>query len=112
MLLAGTAVVVFSPNVVTAGRSPMLAVAIAATAGAIGLALLQLGFLRFSVFGQPLDLLVGLAFGTLAEANLVIRVAGPIAGRQSAAMEIKELNLYLLLFTWILNAFQEIMQHG
>ena len=93
---------VLAPNIPIAGPSPMLAVAMAATAGAIGLALFQLGFLRFSVFGHPLDLLVGLAFGTLAEANLVIRVAGPIGGLDSAALGIKEIHLYLLLFTRIL----------
>jgi signal transduction histidine kinase len=52
----------------------------AATDGAVGVALLQLGLLRFGAFGNPLDLFAGLAFGTLALANLGVRLLAPLGG--------------------------------
>jgi signal transduction histidine kinase len=96
LLLAVSAVLVFTPDVSIAGPNPLLAVAVATTAAAVGLALLQLGALRFSAFGHPLDLCAGLAFGTLAASNLVVRVAGPVAGTAPATLET---GLYLVLLT-------------
>jgi signal transduction histidine kinase len=48
--------------------------AVTTMSGAVGLALFQLRALRFGVLGHALDLFVGLAFGTLGFANLLVRV--------------------------------------
>jgi len=53
-------------------------VGVAALGGAVGLALLPLGVVRFWILGATRNLCVGLAFGTLAVTNLVVRVAMPV----------------------------------
>lgn len=70
LLSASLLGLLLSPQMPVAGRNPLLAVATATTAGVVGLALLQLGLLRFRTFGQPVDVLAGLAFGILAAASL------------------------------------------
>jgi signal transduction histidine kinase len=60
-------------------RKPLLTVAIAATTGVVGLAIAQLGAVRFLVLGGRFDLFAGLAFGTLAMTNLGLGVVRPIA---------------------------------
>ena len=62
------------PGFPTAAHNPPLAMAVITMSGAVGLALFQLRTLRFGVLGQALDLFVGLAFGTLGFANLLVRV--------------------------------------
>jgi signal transduction histidine kinase len=79
-LLLVSAAVVVSPDIPVAVPNPPLSVGLSTLAGAVGLALLQLGLLRFDAFGRPLDLFAGLAFGTLGLANLVVRVLGPAVG--------------------------------
>jgi signal transduction histidine kinase len=59
--------------------NPLLLVGAATLNGAVGLGLFHLGLVRFWAFGRPLDLCVGLAFATLALANLGLRVLGPVA---------------------------------
>ena len=86
-LLLVSALVVLSPLVPVALPNSSLSVGLATLAATVGLALLQLGLLRFYAFGRLLDLFAGLAFGTLALANLVVRVLGPAAGLQPAQAE-------------------------
>jgi signal transduction histidine kinase len=74
VLTAISLVLVLVPGIPIAGRSPGLAVLVATINGAVGLWLLQLRVLRFSVLGFALDLFVGLAFGALALANLLVRM--------------------------------------
>lgn len=93
-LLAISTAVVLLPNVPVAWPSPRFAVAIATTAAAVGLALLQLGLMRYGAFGNLLDLCIGLAFGILALSNLVVRVAAPVLREEPAQVET---SLYLLL---------------
>jgi signal transduction histidine kinase len=65
-----TAIVILAPSVPVAIYQPRLSVAIGAVSGVIGLALLQLGLLRFRVLRRPIDLHIGLAFGVLATGDL------------------------------------------
>jgi signal transduction histidine kinase len=94
-LLALSAAVVLADRVAIAGPSPVLAAAAAALSGAVGLALLYLGTRRFLGGGRPLDLLAGAAFGTLALANLAVRVLTPALGQEPAD---PETGLWLLQF--------------
>src|SRR6266496_1216698 len=87
-LLAISAAIVLPSEVPVAGPSPLLAVAVATLSAAVGLALLQLGILRFLTLGDVLDLCVGLAFGTLALANLVVRLAAPVVGMEPSRPEV------------------------
>jgi len=75
VLASITAIVILVPSVPVAMYQPRLSVAIGAVSGVIGLGLLQLGFLRFRVLRQPIDLYVGLAFGVLATSDLFAAVA-------------------------------------
>jgi signal transduction histidine kinase len=95
-LLLGTAAIALLPDVPVAAPNPRLAVAVATVAGAVGLALLHLGALRYGILGHPLDLFAGLAFGTLALANLVVRLAAPITGADLGQLETAA---FLLLFS-------------
>jgi signal transduction histidine kinase len=81
-LLGVSAAIVAPPNIPVARHAPLLAVGMATLAGAVGLALLQLGVPRFWALGAPRDLCVGLAFGTLAVVNLVVRVVMPVLGAE------------------------------
>ena len=94
-LLGLSAILIFSALPVAA-PNPLLAVAIAALAGPVGLALLYLGTLRFLVLGRPSDLCAGAAFGTLALTNLVVRTIAPISGATPAPAE-TSLSLILML---------------
>jgi signal transduction histidine kinase len=76
-LIAISAAILLVPSVPIAVPNPLLAIAVSSASGAVGLAVLQLGALRFSILGCALDLFVGLAFGTLAMTNLVVRVLAP-----------------------------------
>jgi signal transduction histidine kinase len=76
-----------------------LAIGIAAAYAAVGLGLLHIGLLRFGALGSLLDLFAGLGFGTLALANLTIRLLAPLAGDLRL-----ELALALLLLTEALAA--------
>jgi signal transduction histidine kinase len=86
-LLVVSTVLVLSPFIPVALPNSSLSVGLATLAATVGLALLQLGLLRFYAFGRLLDLFAGLAFGTLALANLVVRVLGPAAALQPAHSE-------------------------
>lgn len=79
-MAAVSAAVVAVPALAVAWYSPVLAVSLATVAGVVGLAVLQFGVFRYSVFGSLWDLLAGLAFGSLAVANLALRVVWPAAG--------------------------------
>jgi signal transduction histidine kinase len=95
VLLLASALIVVPPEVPIAGPNPLLAAAVALLAAAVGLALLQLGLLRFFALGDSTDLLVGFAFGTLAMANLFVRVLSPVVGLEPSRLEV---GLSLLLF--------------
>ncbi|HEX3244836.1 MAG TPA: ATP-binding protein [Chloroflexota bacterium] len=82
-------------RVPVAWSSPTLAFAEATLSGVIGLALLQLGVLRYMVFGRQLDVFAGLGFGVLALANLGVRAPGSLSQSEPAWLEI---GLSLLLF--------------
>jgi signal transduction histidine kinase len=56
---------------------PAYAGAMSIVAGVVGVALLQLGLLRFYALGRPLDLLVGVGFGTTAVGNLLSAALEP-----------------------------------
>lgn len=71
-LVGLSSVLLLMPSVPVAGRNPLLAVAIGTTAAFVGLALLQLGTLRFLAFGRRVDLFTGAGFGVLALVNLVV----------------------------------------
>lgn len=95
LALAGMiAALVMPPNLPIAGHAPLLAVGIATLGGTVGLALLQLGILRYWTLGSPRDLCVGLAFGTHAVANLAIRVALPILGVELRASAVTMIVLF------------------
>lgn len=95
VLLLLSTIIVLDDQIPIAGPNPTLAVAEATLAGVVGLALFYLGLLRFRIFGRPLDLAIGIGFGTLALANLVIRVALPAS---TADPTQQEPSLYLRLF--------------
>src|SRR5436305_11788526 len=54
--------VLIAPRVPIALNNPLLAVVVATTAGVVGLAITQLGTVRFLVLGGRFDLYTGLAF--------------------------------------------------
>jgi signal transduction histidine kinase len=96
-----SALIVGLPDIPVSFPNPLVSMSLATLAGVVGLALFQLGLLRFDLFGRALDLFSGLAFGTLALANVLLRVLGPIAGKEAAHYEA---NLHLVLFARILAA--------
>jgi len=76
-------------------KKPLLTVAIAATTGVVGLAIAQLGAVRFVVLGGRFDLFAGLAFGTLAVTNLGLGLLRPIAELSQLTPQV---SMYTLLF--------------
>ena len=82
-----TAIVVFVPDLPVAVHEPRLSVAVGSVSGVIGLALLQLGLLRFRVLRQPIDLHAGLAFGVLAVSDLFAAWAPLPAGAGDLPLE-------------------------
>jgi signal transduction histidine kinase len=89
-----SAIVVIAPNLTVATYLPQFSIAVSAVSGAIGLALLQLGLLRFRLMRRPLDLHAGLAFGTLAVGNLfAVWAFGPT---QSGDLPV-DVSIYFLL---------------
>jgi signal transduction histidine kinase len=70
--------VLVAPRAPVALNNPLLAVAVATTAGVVGLAIAQLGSVRFLVLGGRFDLYTGLAFGVLAVTNLAVGVVRPV----------------------------------
>jgi signal transduction histidine kinase len=101
VLIAVSVAILLVPSVPLAVPNPLLAVAVSTVSGGVGLALLQLGALRFSVLGCALDLFVGLAFGTLALTNLVVRVLAPSTGTEP---EQAETSVYLFLLARLIAA--------
>jgi signal transduction histidine kinase len=87
--------VLMNQGVPIAARKPLLAVAIAATAGVVGLAIAHLGAVRFLVLGSRFDLYAGLAFGVLAFTNLGFGVVRPIADLSPLTPDI---STYTVLF--------------
>src|SRR6267378_830310 len=87
--------VLMNQGVPIAARKPLLAVAIAATAGVVGLAIAHLGAVRFLVLGSRFDLYAGLAFGVLAFTNLGLGVVRPIADLSPLTPDI---STYTVLF--------------
>ena len=65
-----TAILLVVPDLPVAIHDARLSIAVGSVSGVIGLALLQVGLLRFSILRRPIDLHTGLAFGVLAFANL------------------------------------------
>jgi signal transduction histidine kinase len=65
-----TAVLVLVPSLPVAIYESRLSIAVGSVSGVIGLALLQLGLLRFRVLRRPIDLYAGLGFGVLALSNM------------------------------------------
>jgi signal transduction histidine kinase len=93
-LLGLATVLMLSGNVLVAGPNRDVATIIATLAGAVGSALLYLGTVRFLIFGRPLDICIGLAFGSLALADLLVNLVVPAVGLTPARGEV---GLYLLL---------------
>jgi len=91
-----TAIVVFVPDLPVAVHEPRLSVGVGSVSGVIGLALLQLGLLRFRVLRQPIDLHAGLAFGVLAVSDLFAAWAPLPAGAADLPLE---RGTYFLLLT-------------
>ena len=89
-----TAILVLAPGLPVAIYDPRLSVAAGSVIGAIGLALLQLGLLRFKVLHQRIDLYAGLGFGVLAFSNLFAAWAAPIIGSEFA---LERMTYFLLL---------------
>lgn len=89
-----TAAILTVPRLPVAAPNPLLAVSVSTLVAGVGLALLLLGLLRFRIFGRPVDLFAGLAFGSLAIPNLVTGVLAPIARTE---MGPPEAELYLAL---------------
>jgi signal transduction histidine kinase len=87
--------VLLNQGVPIAFKKPLLTVAIAATTGVVGLAIAQLGAVRFLVLGGRFDLFAGLAFATLAVTNLGLGLLRPIAELSSLTPQV---SLYTLLF--------------
>src|SRR5439155_13854486 len=90
-----SASVLLDHGVPIACKTPLLTVAIAATTGVVGLAIAQLGAVRFVVLGGRFDLFAGLAFGTLAVTNLGLGLLRPIAELSQLTPQV---SLYALLF--------------
>jgi signal transduction histidine kinase len=67
------------PRAPVALNNPLLAVALATTAGIVGLAIAQLGSVRFLVLGGRFDLYTGLAFGVLSVTHLGLGVVRPVS---------------------------------
>jgi len=91
-----SAILVTVPELPVAIYEPHLSAAVGAVAGVIGLALLQLGLLRFRLLHRTLDLHAGLAFGVLALGNLFdVWASGPTeAGKLRL-----DTSIYLLLLS-------------
>jgi signal transduction histidine kinase len=94
LLLGVSAIIILATDIPVAGPNRELAATVGTLAGVVGLALLYLSTLRFLAFGRPLDLCVGLAFGTLALANLLVRIVAPAVRIEPPRLEV---GLYLLL---------------
>jgi signal transduction histidine kinase len=101
VLVLTSAVIIVVPSLAIAWYHPLFAIVIAALAGVVGLAVLQLGLWRFLILGRPLDACVGLAFGVLASTNLVVQVIIPIAG---VTPPVARVSLTLLLMGRLLAA--------
>jgi signal transduction histidine kinase len=87
--------VLLHQGVPIAVKKPLLAVAIAATTGVVGLAIAHLGAVRFLVLGSRFDLFAGLAFGVLAVTNLGFGVVRPIAELSPLTPDV---SMYTVLF--------------
>jgi signal transduction histidine kinase len=95
LLAVASLVLGLGTNLPVAGPHAPLAVALSTLASAVGVMLFQLGAVRFSVFGRPMDLFVGLSFGALALVNVLIRISEALT---PSGGQLLETNLYLLLF--------------
>jgi signal transduction histidine kinase len=94
VLAAITLTIISVPNLPVAIYEPQLTSALGAVSGVIGLALLQLGILRFRLLRRSLDLHAGLAFGVLALGNLfAVWARGPT---KDGSLPL-ELPIYVLL---------------
>src|SRR6266567_1827416 len=82
-----TAIFVLVPGLPVAIYEPRLSIAVGSVSGVIGLALLQLGLLRFRVLRRPIDLHAGLAFGVLAVSDLFAAWAPLPAGAGDLPLE-------------------------
>jgi signal transduction histidine kinase len=69
---ATTLAIALTPGVPIAAWWPEVMTAISAIAATVGLSLFELGVLHFQALGRPLELLVGVGFGTLAVSNVLI----------------------------------------
>jgi signal transduction histidine kinase len=101
VLIAISLAILLVPGIPLAVPNPLLAVAVSTISGAVGLALLHLGALRFNVLGCALDLFVGLAFGTLALTNLVARALALSIGTEPEQVET---SVYLFLLARLIAA--------
>jgi signal transduction histidine kinase len=91
-----TVIIVVVPNLPVATYQPHLSSAVGAVSGAIGLALLQLGVLRFRLLRRSLDLHTGLGFGVLALGNLFAIWASAPTDNGDLPLEV---SLYVMLLT-------------
>jgi signal transduction histidine kinase len=91
-----TVISVLSPRVPVAVHEPRLSLALGSVSGVVGLALLQLGLLRFRALRRPIDLYAGLAFGVLALSN-VFAVCAPLP--VDGGMAVLEDGTYFLLLS-------------
>src|SRR5919201_896221 len=87
LLLALSLAVVLLPDLPVAAPNPEIAIAVATLTGAVGLMLVYLGVVCFRVAGRPLELVAGLAFGTVAVTTLALHVIGSLAGVEPARPE-------------------------
>ncbi|MDQ3810377.1 MAG: histidine kinase [Chloroflexota bacterium] len=88
-------VAILVPGASVAVSNPLLSVALATLDGVVGLAVCQLGLLRFLVFGRRLDLFAGLGFGVLAVADLGIWLLGLLIGHGPTASDVSLLLMQL-----------------
>jgi signal transduction histidine kinase len=79
-MVAASVIVLSNAAVVVAAWQPTIAVVVSLMAAVVDMALFQLGLVRFKVFGRPLDLLIGIAFGTCALMNLASTALEPGIG--------------------------------
>jgi signal transduction histidine kinase len=97
LLLAAISMIIFVvPDLPIAVHEPHFSSAVGAVSGVIGLALMQLGVLRFRLLRRTLDLHAALAFGVLALGNLFAVWACPPTENGDLAVEV---SLYILLLS-------------
>ena len=105
LLACVTATVLAFREIPSAVYEPRVSIAVGSVSGVVGLALLQLGVLRFRALRRGIDLYTGMAFGALAIANLY-RAWVPIVTGASISLDVSALSIMLMrafacaIFLW------------